>query len=82
MHWSEQIANRIIEKKPDKEEYEEYQNHVQWMGRPGQPREMGTAALFLASNQMAGFVTGTTLLATGGYEIGEAARFRRMEWNK
>lgn len=46
------------------------------------PREMGTAALFLASNSMAGFVTGTTLLATGGYEIGESPKIHRMEWNQ
>ncbi len=71
-----------LSREPNKEEYEDYQKKVQWWGRGGEPREMGTAALFLASNQMAGFVTGTTLLATGGYEIGEAPKTLRMEWNK
>ncbi len=69
-------------REPNPQEYEEYQKKVQWWGRGGEPREIGTVALFLASNQMAGFVTGTTLLATGGYEIGEAPKTFRMEWNK
>ena len=71
-----------LSREPDKEAYEEYQKKVQWWGRGGQPREMGTVALFLASNSMAGFVTGTTLLATGGYEIGESPKIHRMEWNQ
>ena len=70
-----------LSREADPQEFEDYSNHVQWMGRGGQPIEMGTAALFLASS-MASFVTGTTLLATGGYEIGEAAKYRRMPWNQ
>lgn len=71
-----------LSREPDKEAYEEYQKQVQWLGRGGQPREMGTAALFLASNQLASFVTGTTLLATGGFELGESTKKLRMEWNQ
>ncbi len=70
-----------LSREENPEQYEAEQRRVQWMGRGGQPREMGTAALFLASNQMAGFVTGTTLLATGGYEIGESQKYLHMEWN-
>lgn len=70
-----------LSREPDPKEFEDYSNHVQWMGRGGQPIEIGRAALFLASN-MASFVTGTTLLATGGYEIGEGAKYLRMSWNR
>lgn len=70
-----------LSREPDPEAYNEYQNHVQWMGRGGRPNEMGTAALFLASS-MASFVTGTTLLATGGFELGEAPKYLRMPWNQ
>lgn len=70
-----------LSREPDPQEFEDYSNHVQWMGRGGQPIEIGRAALFLASS-LASFVTGTTLLATGGYEIGEGAKYLRMPWNR
>ena len=59
---------------------DEFSNHLQWMGRPGIPVEMGRAALFLASS-MASYVTGTSLSATGGYEIGEGGKHFRRPWN-
>lgn len=70
-----------LSREPNPAEFEDYSNHVQWAGRGGQPEEIGRAVLFLASS-MASFVTGTTLLATGGYEIGEAAKYHRMPWNQ
>lgn len=37
------------------------------MGRWGQPDEMAGTALFLASNNVAGFITGVTIPVDGGY---------------
>ena len=36
------------------------------MGRPGQPREIGSVAAFLASDE-AGYVTGQSLFVDGGW---------------
>lgn len=75
------IYYQNLSREADPKEFEDYSNHVQWMGRGGEPIEMGRVALFLASS-MASFVTGTTILATGGYEIGEGSKYLRMPWNK
>ena len=40
------------------------------MGRWGQPHEIAGTALFLASNELAGFVTGATIPVDGGYGSG------------
>ena len=69
-----------LSREPDPKEFVDYSDHVQWAGRGGKPSEIGSAVLFLASS-MASFVVGTTLLVTGGYEIGEAAKYHRMPWN-
>jgi NAD(P)-dependent dehydrogenase (short-subunit alcohol dehydrogenase family) len=37
-----------------------------FLRRVGQPREVGAAVLFLASNQ-ASYITGTSLMVDGGY---------------
>ncbi len=63
----------------DPEAFEEYSNHVQWMGRGGTSEEIGYACLFLASS-MASFVTGIELIASGGYEIGEGTKYFQMEY--
>ncbi len=70
-----------LSREDNPQEFEDYSNHVQWMGRGGQPKEMGMACLFLASS-MSSFVTGISLLASGGFEIGEGAKYYRMPWNK
>ena len=36
------------------------------LGRPGEPRDMAGPAVFLASEQMSGFMTGAGLLVDGG----------------
>jgi len=59
--------------------FEEYSNHVQWMERGGESEEIGKACYFLASG-LGSFVTGIELLVTGGYEIGEGYKTRRMDW--
>jgi NAD(P)-dependent dehydrogenase (short-subunit alcohol dehydrogenase family) len=63
----------------DPDAFEEYSNHVQWMGRGGESEEVGKACYFLASD-LGSFVTGIELLVTGGYEIGEGYKTRRMHW--
>jgi L-fucose dehydrogenase len=41
----------------------------QWLGRSGEPEEVGYAVAFLASDQ-ASFITGATLIVSGGVELG------------
>ncbi len=36
------------------------------LGRVGQPSDIAEAALFLASDETAGFITGTALMVDGG----------------
>jgi L-fucose dehydrogenase len=46
----------------------EFMETWQWLGRSGQPEEVGYAALFLASSY-ASFITGATLVVSGGIEL-------------
>lgn len=41
----------------------------QWLGRSGEPEEVGNAVAFLASDR-ASFITGATLIVSGGVELG------------
>jgi 3-oxoacyl-[acyl-carrier protein] reductase len=54
-HTNEEISAAIVQKTP--------------MRRWGEPADMVGPALFLASNDVAGFVTGQTLAADGGYSL-------------
>ncbi|WP_416899100.1 MAG: SDR family NAD(P)-dependent oxidoreductase [Minwuia sp.] len=54
-HTNEQISDAIVQKTP--------------MRRWGEPEDMVGPVLFLASNDIAGFVTGQTLAADGGYSL-------------
>ena len=54
-HTNEQISDAIVQKTP--------------MRRWGEPHDMAGPVLFLASNDIAGFVTGQTLTADGGYAL-------------
>ena len=49
-------------------------NHYSWLGRGGQPEEVGTAALFLASS-WASYITGVTLNVSGGMEFGTIPKY-------
>jgi NAD(P)-dependent dehydrogenase (short-subunit alcohol dehydrogenase family) len=46
----------------------EFMEAWQWLGRSGSPEEVGYAALFLASDY-ASFITGATLIVSGGVEL-------------
>ncbi len=52
---NDQISDAIVQKTP--------------VGRWGEPEDMVGPALFLASPQLAGFMTGQTLVADGGYSL-------------
>jgi NAD(P)-dependent dehydrogenase (short-subunit alcohol dehydrogenase family) len=54
---------------PDGKAFHEFLESWQWLGRSGTPEEVGYTALFLAS-PLASFVTGATLLVSGGMELG------------
>jgi NAD(P)-dependent dehydrogenase (short-subunit alcohol dehydrogenase family) len=56
-----------------------YSDTLQWIGRGGMAAEIGRCVVFLAS-EWASFVTGASLLATGGYEIGEGPKKPLWNW--
>lgn len=62
-----------VEKNENPEAFQDYHNHLQWLGRGGEGREIATAVMFLSSD-WASFITGTSLLVSGGYEIGEGEK--------
>jgi NAD(P)-dependent dehydrogenase (short-subunit alcohol dehydrogenase family) len=47
----------------------EFLESWQWLGRSGEPEEVGNAVAFLASDQ-ASFITGAMLIVSGGLELG------------
>lgn len=57
----------------DPEGFVKYSDSLQWMNRGGEPEEIAYTALFLASD-WASFITGTDILVTGGFEIGEGPK--------
>ena len=58
---------------PDGDAFHAFLESWQWMGRSGTPEEVGYAVLFLAS-RFASFITGTTLLISGGMELGQGPK--------
>jgi len=66
-----QIAAKRV---ADPEAYLDRCNHYSWLGRGGQPEEVGTAALFLASS-WASYITGVTLNVSGGMEFGTIPKY-------
>ena len=50
----------------DPEKWEMYTSQLNWLGRAGRPEEIVGAAIFLSSNACS-FMTGETLLLSGGY---------------
>jgi NAD(P)-dependent dehydrogenase (short-subunit alcohol dehydrogenase family) len=71
-HINTEIFEQMVSRQVDKENYLAYFDHVQVLGRGGQPEEVAYAVLFMASD-WASFITGTELMVSGGYELGEGA---------
>ena len=79
-HIVTEIYERNKERSGDPEAFEKWSNEVQWLGRGGEPEEIGYTCLFLAS-RWAGFTTGTDVYATGGYELGEGHKVTLFDWD-
>ena len=73
-HIMTEIVYKEMARVADPEAYLDRCNHYSWLGRGGQPEEVGTAALFLASS-WAGYITGVTLNVSGGMEFGTIPKY-------
>lgn len=73
-HIMTEIVYKEMERVADPEAYLDRCNHYSWLGRGGQPEEVGTAALFLASS-WANYITGVTLNVSGGMEFGTIPKY-------
>ena len=73
-HIMTEIVYKEMERVADPEAYLDRCNHYSWLGRGGQPEEVGTAALFLASF-WASYITGVTLNVSGGMEFGTIPKY-------
>ena len=73
-HIMTEIVYKEMERVADPEAYLDRCNHYSWLGRGGQPEEVGTAALFLASS-WAGYINGVTLNVSGGMEFGTIPKY-------
>ena len=73
-HIMTEIVYKEMERSADPQAYLDRCNHYSWMGRGGEPEEVGTAALFLASS-WAGYITGVTLNVSGGMEFGTIPKY-------
>lgn len=61
-----EMTEKIIQSKPNPEEYREWYRTARPLGRFGEPVEIANAAVFLASDETA-FMTGASLVADGGF---------------
>lgn len=73
-HIMTEIVYKEMERVADPEAYLDRCNHYSWLGRGGQPEEVGTAVLFLASS-WASYITGVTLNVSGGMEFGTIPKY-------
>ena len=73
-HIMTEIVYKEMERVADPKAYLDRCNHYSWLGRGGQPEEVGTAALFLASS-WASYITGVTLNVSGGMEFGTIPKY-------
>ena len=73
-HIMTEIVYKEMERVADPEAYLDRCNHYSCLGRGGQPEEVGTAALFLASS-WASYITGVTLNVSGGMEFGTIPKY-------
>ena len=73
-HIMTEIVYKEMERNADPQAYLDRCNHYSWLGRGGEPEEVGTAALFLASS-WASYITGVTLNVSGGMEFGTIPKY-------
>lgn len=78
-----EMFQTTISRQKDPDGFRDWNNKIQWLGRPGCADEVAYAVLFLASDQ-ASFITGAELMVTGGYEIGEGLKANNpfLDWGK
>ena len=69
------------ERSADPEAYEARCNSYSWLGRGGTPEEIGKVALFLASS-WAGFMTGASVMVSGGLEFGTMPKYYHFDATK
>ena len=72
-HINTDMFAKTTAEQEDPEGFVAYSDSLQWMNRGGEPEEIAYTVLFLASD-WASFITGTDVLVTGGYEIGEGPK--------
>lgn len=72
-HIETEISDQLVGEKEDAKAFKEFFDHVQILGRGGRPEEVARACLFMAS-EWGSFITGTDLMVSGGYELGEAEK--------
>lgn len=72
-HINTEMFFKTTSEQADPEGFVHYSDSLQWMNRGGEPEEIARTVLFLASG-WASFITGTDVLVTGGYEIGEGPK--------
>lgn len=77
------ICNEMFAKttlrQDDPDKFLEYSETLQWLGRGGSSDEVARAVLFMAS-EWASFITGTSLMVTGGFEFGEGTKKPLFNW--
>jgi NAD(P)-dependent dehydrogenase (short-subunit alcohol dehydrogenase family) len=61
-----EMTEKIIQSKPNPDEYREWYRTARPLGRFGEPVEIANAAVYLASDETA-FMTGASIVADGGF---------------
>ena len=61
-----EMTEKIIQSKPNPDEYREWYRKARPLGRFGEPWEIANAAVYLASDET-GFMTGASIVADGGF---------------
>lgn len=72
-HINTDMFRKTTSRQEDKEGFIKYSDTLQWLGRGGTSAEIASVVMFLASD-WASFITGTDILVTGGFEIGEGPK--------